>query len=101
MCNTFFPSTESNPERTHSVRPVPRMICFGWGWDGELSEGGWMLFDLRNRILHPLLSNQKEGRFPMVRSGSTKADTILTLLSPSHHPNPIASRQTLVLNHVI
>jgi hypothetical protein len=27
MCKTFFPSTDSNPERTHSVKPVPRMIC--------------------------------------------------------------------------
>lgn len=27
MCKTFFPSTESSPDRTHSVRPVPKMIC--------------------------------------------------------------------------
>lgn len=26
MWRTFLPSTESSPERTHSVRPVPRMI---------------------------------------------------------------------------
>lgn len=26
MCRTFLPSTESRPDRTHSVKPVPRMI---------------------------------------------------------------------------
>lgn len=26
MCNTFFPSTLSSPDSTHSVSPVPRMI---------------------------------------------------------------------------
>lgn len=40
MWSTFLPSTESSPERTHSVRPVPRMICVraGRGEGGLVSE---------------------------------------------------------------
>ena len=62
MCRTFLPSTDRSPERTHSVRPVPRMIC-GRCEQGQRArrgeEGAAREEGAQSRSAHPLLQESE------------------------------------------